>query len=151
MAVDAQCDKGITPAHAGKSKILRNCYLPSRDHPRTRGEKKFSLSLLTNRVGSPPHTRGKVDKNTGKTLYSGITPAHAGKSCLGKRIRWTSWDHPRTRGEKAIRRTYLLYLLGSPPHTRGKAVKFKCHNSITRITPAHAGKSSPLAIFFTAS
>ena len=70
---------GITPAHAGKS-FARNALQTScEDHPRTCGEKRFTLFLRHRFKGSPPHMRGK---GTGilQNLYRvGITPAHAGK------------------------------------------------------------------------
>ena len=72
----------------------------------------------------------------------GITPAHAGKS--------TSWvypnaiikDHPRTRGEKPSARCLPLNTVGSPPHTRGKALVLPHCPGVPGITPAHAGKRS---------
>ena len=54
-------DKGITPAHAGKSDgedIFTGC---KGDHPRTRGEKIHLQYLPLLSQGSPPHTRGKVN------------------------------------------------------------------------------------------
>ena len=80
-----------------------------------------------------------------RLIYQGITPAHAGK-------RWkSSWkgsfprDHPRTRGEKAVKVTDGVLVVGSPPHTRGKGPfwpEFACGRGIT---PAHAGKRQRIA------
>ena len=50
---------GITPAHAGKSKLGDNCTLGSRDHPRPCGEKHRKACGLTVKEGSPPPMRGK--------------------------------------------------------------------------------------------
>ena len=36
---------GITPAHAGKSKPMRTSQIIRRDHPRTRGEKRFLIKF----------------------------------------------------------------------------------------------------------
>ncbi len=50
---------GITPAHAGKSKM--------------------KCKTKKDAMGSPPHTRGKGRTRTGSPSPLGITPAHAGK------------------------------------------------------------------------
>ena len=50
---------GITPAHAGKSNVVRIVSVSLKDHPRTCGEKYLNNDLI--------YTRGR------------ITPAHAGK------------------------------------------------------------------------
>ena len=52
----------ITPAHAGKSSTTPPGTARQRDHPRTRGEKAGARGQSTAARGSPPHTRGKVDK-----------------------------------------------------------------------------------------
>ncbi len=73
-----------------------------------------------------------------------ITPAYTGKrlkigecSRLGK-------DHPRIHGEKEKTEVTSYEELGSPPHTRGKALN-RCNISNTyRITPAYTGKSDRL-------
>ena len=49
-------------------------------------------------------------------------------------------DHPRTCGEKRLKRHTREWLLGSPPHMRGKAERSSCNDHQPRITPAHAGK-----------
>ena len=69
----------ITPAHAGKSFFPDVWTFFSEDHPRTRGEKPFWYSGDSNRLGSPPHTRGKVSSASARSISHGITPAHAGK------------------------------------------------------------------------
>ena len=112
--------KGITPAHAGKSRPITWATSWHRDHPRTCGEKmQFNSGIVVNK-GSPPHMRGKVTRWPFSMAVTGITPAHAGKS-----YPW-SWqsppcqDHPRTCGEKGACQPLRLLDGG--------------------ITPAHAGK-----------
>ena len=131
----------ITPAHAGKS--LREVAegLRKEDHPRTRGEKKLPGETTKRSQGSPPHTRGKVEKRNVMTQASGITPAHAGKSISYCFCYWSCWDHPRTRGEKPSSCCFRVFRTGSPPHTRGKDQLVKANVFSGRITPAHAGKS----------
>ena len=71
---------GITPAHAGKSHRRHSRRCESRDHPRTRGEKRLPGFAAPAYSGSPPHTRGKGQTTRLHQATIGITPAHAGKS-----------------------------------------------------------------------
>ena len=80
------------------------------------------------------------------TVLIGITPAHAGKSCFLAGFLILGTDHPRTRGEKVIKKGFVYPVRGSPPHTRGKAMPHGIVVGSFRITPAHAGKS----VFFYA-
>ena len=136
------CILGITPAHAGKSFQPLSAPPDMRDHPRTRGEKRAKTRPEPHRAGSPPHTRGKATGKGTPANNEGITPAHAGKSHLFLRNLSGIKDHPRTRGEKREGLQASSYLRGSPPHTRGKADRFKAHMPTGGITPAHAGKST---------
>ena len=133
--------KGITPAHAGKSPAMSPGHITLRDHPRTCGEKGISDFSGNYEDGSPPHMRGKARSPLLFPGISRITPAHAGKSTFSRF--WTSnvEDHPRTCGEKCFLGKRLADGPGSPPHMRGKAVYSSPVSLLTRITPAHAGKS----------
>ena len=71
----------------------------------------------------------------------GITPAHAGKSGTFGFLIIHRRDHPRTRGEKPAAEEGGAEDEGSPPHTRGKDSVSLGGLAMTRITPAHAGKS----------
>mgnify|MGYP000014047356 CR=1 FL=1 len=86
--------------------------------------------------------RGKVQLVIFAGVVHGITPAYAGKRsaayCLGVRVE----DHPRLCGEKLTVQLYRFAVHGSPPPMRGKAPELPLVTSITRITPAYAGKSS---------
>ena len=54
---------GITPAHAGKSRVCRPDAEAVWDHPRACGEKIHTPPFHQQRMGSPPRMRGK-----GRTL-----------------------------------------------------------------------------------
>ncbi len=112
---------GITPAHAGKRKSKMTISIQKQDHPRTRGEKMAS--------------------NTYEAVGNRITPAHAGKSLQWVEAMCFVKDHPRTRGEKSASILTAGLVIGSPPHTRGKAEWRQKRIPQTGITPAHAGKS----------
>ena len=78
-AIDFTKNPRITPAHAGKSRKTPKVIGGIKDHPRTCGEKLVSLFLMFQKIGSPPHMRGKAFKESTATIATGITPAHAGK------------------------------------------------------------------------
>ena len=114
-------DCGITPAHAGKRSAW-NCQ-------------------LTHTSESPPHMRGKALTVCRRFSSLGITPAHAGKSRLSMALRKLYWDHPRTCGEKLLGAEHFTGKEGSPPHMRGKVIRYTNFVHVDGITPAHAGKS----------
>ena len=91
---------GITPACAGKSPPESDFAGHRWDHPRVCGEKTPDASSTTKSIGSPPRVRGKVGAVVCGVVYSGITPAYAGKSTLYS-------------GNRGV-------VLGSPPRMRGK-------------------------------
>ena len=70
----------ITPAHAGKRVAHINSAAQLQDHPRTCGEKHTVLNIKIDRIGSPPHMRGKGSAKAMGIKTIRITPAHAGKS-----------------------------------------------------------------------
>ena len=47
----------------------------NRDHPRVGGEKFHSAAEIDEKMGSPPHRRGKDPDKEYKTTRFGITPA----------------------------------------------------------------------------
>ena len=133
--------KGITPAHAGKSRPPTHDQLGRQDHPRTCGEKPAARNLPHSPGGSPPHMRGKAQITCPPSTCLGITPAHAGKSCSFVQMAVLIRDHPRTCGEKWFAARLRERMPGSPPHMRGKVCFSLRHARPDRITPAHAGKS----------
>ena len=131
----------ITPAHAGKSRPLSGRADGAQDHPRPCGEKFCACALALTVVGSPPPMRGKVTLSQPGSAWSGITPAHAGKSIIGVVVCIPHVDHPRPCGEKAYAHPARFAIPGSPPPMRGKAAGTARHLMGVGITPAHAGKS----------
>ena len=92
----------ITPAYAGKRKILAENGTGGRDHPRLCGE--------------------KADENVKSWLSRGITPAYAGKSQSKGNAACVRKDHPRLCGEKDHADSVHSRLPGSPPPMRGKGL-----------------------------
>ena len=135
-------DPGITPAWAGKSLCCCLVHRFPGDHPRMGGEKPFLFYGGSSDSGSPPHGRGKVHVLCLKGGNVGITPAWAGKSVISKAFANNHRDHPRMGGEKPRSYERGLFIVGSPPHGRGKARSQSTPPSRGRITPAWAGKRS---------
>ena len=69
----------ITPAYAGKSYSASVNRKFLQDHPRLRGEKIAITKIKSQKVGSPPLTRGKVKGGAVHEISERITPAYAGK------------------------------------------------------------------------
>ena len=84
--------------------------------------------------------RGKVSTFSPSVQVAGITPAHAGKSLPPAQSRAALRDHPRTCGEKIRPCSRGRFVLGSPPHMRGKEAGRAAPEAAGGITPAHAGK-----------
>ena len=75
---------GITPAHAGKTRIRAASAAWVWDHPRACGENISSSCSFQSFPGSPPRMRGKRPECAESTRAGGITPAHAGKTVVDK-------------------------------------------------------------------
>ena len=111
---------GITPAWAGKSVLVKTFLSVFGDHPRVGGEKKKWLLCRTSTQGSPPRGRGKAAVASSPQLWSGITPAWAGKSGTSNYYGILCEDHPRVGGEKVTDKLDRERAVGSPPRGRGK-------------------------------
>ena len=84
--------------------------------------------------------RGKGLSGLPPAGTAGITPAYAGKRCVGTETALLHQDHPRLCGEKGIPLSRLSRNSGSPPPMRGKDSLTVSHLVNVRITPAYAGK-----------
>ena len=142
--------RGITPAYAGKSLISQAPDRSRQDHPRLCGEKYLVSYHTVGAAGSPPPMRGKVTEAETVTKEDRITPAYAGKSPAGFSQYRDHWDHPRLCGEKILPFRDVPPQQGSPPPMRGKVKNSNDISMSERITPAYAGKSSSLSLFFHA-
>ena len=69
----------ITPAYAGKRRLISTQGDLRQDHPRLCGEKVVSFKYRLTAVGSPPPMRGKVGDDLRRNIRIRITPAYAGK------------------------------------------------------------------------
>ena len=131
----------ITPAYAGKSKIIKSVAICIGDHPRLCGEKAPKFSNKSKNRGSPPPMRGKGAEQDDKHGAIRITPAYAGKRQRRNICTYIGQDHPRLCGEKMITSYFVIMFLGSPPPMRGKGKHGAWAYRNYGITPAYAGKS----------
>ena len=136
----------ITPAHAGKTALTAQGMRPWTDHPRACGENLSRWLKALGYQGSPPRMRGKPLGWFTSQDYTGITPAHAGKTRKRQGMFMPKEDHPRACGENcAVLRTFYR-TFGSPPRMRGKPTRPASTEGANRITPAHAGKTVKLLL-----
>ena len=111
---------GITPACAGKRRLLLCPKCTKRDHPRVCGEKLFYAFYHVPCPGSPPRVRGKGIAYMRLSCLVRITPACAGKRKSYSKHKKHHRDHPRVCGEKIALQRRHGKQRGSPPRVRGK-------------------------------
>ena len=111
---------GLTPAFAGKT--LAEAGLPEHEwaHPRIRGEDAPFACDGREKLGSPPHSRGRRPCARPPCRRRGLTPAFAGKTARKSRLACGRRAHPRIRGEDIPCRRRSPAMTGSPPHSRGR-------------------------------
>ena len=80
--VGAGHDRGLIPAHAGKTIKAGTVAAIEAAHPRSRGENVVLRQLSGVTAGSSPLTRGKLGCASFRYKTSGLIPAHAGKTGL---------------------------------------------------------------------
>ena len=139
---------GITPACAGKTKMLPLKAGVSQDHPRVCG-KNLNVHPTPHRVmGSPPRVREKLKWVQKRTCKAGITPACAGKTLVLQSAPIAHRDHPRVCGKNLINCSSAGRSVGSPPRVREKQTSTSHSEGQNRITPACAGKTAfPMLIW----
>ena len=141
---------GLIPAHAGKTAPTVVPQVLKWAHPRSRGENPHARINGDKAGGSSPLTRRKpFDKGSDYNLER-LIPAHAGKTCQLTPGSTRVTAHPRSRGENAHPRsrgenkrsiTRLNLHEGSSPLTRGKRFQLSPRRWLSRLIPAHAGKT----------
>ena len=118
--------RGLIPAHAGKTGGVEVDEREDGAHPRSRGENVCADADRRARRGSSPLTRGKPITAARAVEFSGLIPAHAGKTSKTRMARLT-WP-------------------GSSPLTRGKPFLDLLADGDRGLIPAHAGKTGARAI-----
>ena len=78
---------------------------------------------------------------TAGAAWQDLIPAHAGKTCSGRRKQPRTRAHPRSRGENHPSHQAAASRMGSSPLTRGKRRRPHPPPPRCRLIPAHAGKT----------
>ena len=134
-------NRGLIPAHAGKTWSSRKVARPIRAHPRSRGENFGQKTNDPGAKGSSPLTRGKHARGVDRVNDEGLIPAHAGKTPDASRSVCMARAHPRSRGENRAFTNACSVVLGSSPLTRGKPCARGSGRVEIGLIPAHAGKT----------
>ena len=134
--------RGLIPAHAGKTYFRCLANWLSAAHPRSRGENAATRSTASPTAGSSPLTRGKPRRRARRGRVRRLIPAHAGKTTRPINSRKRLKAHPRSRGENADDACGAGECGGSSPLTRGKHRIQGNLQDEARLIPAHAGKTS---------
>ena len=133
----------LIPAHAGKTGGECGHHLVAPAHPRSRGENVVRENLCRNPSGSSPLTRGKPVRVGHAYWWSGLIPAHAGKTSSLTDRQTPRPAHPRSRGENQHDGPVTVEAHGSSPLTRGKRCLVWSARFFDGLIPAHAGKTGP--------
>ena len=136
------CRCRLIPAHAGKTTSDGPRNRRGAAHPRSRGENDRDAATAVAFTGSSPLTRGKPTGVSVEGAGHRLIPAHAGKTTVPEATRASSPAHPRSRGENCLRTAPPRAHTGSSPLTRGKRPRRRLFTSVSRLIPAHAGKTS---------
>ena len=131
----------LIPAHAGKTRSTPAPGTSSRAHPRSRGENDHVAEFLAATPGSSPLTRGKHAVDRRALVEERLIPAHAGKTVGIATESLVPTAHPRSRGENLITTRRIVCPRGSSPLTRGKPYIQTLAGQLSRLIPAHAGKT----------
>ena len=132
---------GLIPAHAGKTGQGAHGAFFEGAHPRSRGENIQLMTCPKVEAGSSPLTRGKLQSGACRSLYPGLIPAHAGKTCPTRGGTAPRRAHPRSRGENVRPAARGVAYDGSSPLTRGKRSPVYPAGHTRGLIPAHAGKT----------
>ena len=106
-----------------------------------RGENAKSQGYRRPEQGTPPLARGKLEGPHRHLGRAGNTPACAGKTWSPAPDSTNGWEHPRLRGENDQALNGSNVRSGTPPLARGNLAFPWAGMSMSRNTPACAGKT----------
>ena len=132
---------GIIPALAGNT--CPSGWPRSRqwDHPRSRGEYPWPMTLILRDSGSSPLSRGILRLQGCQFSEERIIPALAGNTLQHRPRHRAPGDHPRSRGEYPHSPPSCPSRTGSSPLSRGIPATSPASPGRSRIIPALAGNT----------
>ena len=92
-------------------------------------------------AGSSPLSRGIHGDQYASGLMGRIIPALAGNTPAQEHMLYSTWDHPRSRGEYSMRVVTIFDTKGSSPLSRGIPASSGASCATPRIIPALAGNT----------
>ena len=113
-----RCNKGITPAYAGKTQGFEKFRQSAKDHPRVCGKDYFFTLMMSLKKGSPPRIRERPSPKSPLVRGQRITPAYAGKTDMSRVRQESREDHPRVCGKDCNLNNQSKRDKGSPPRMR---------------------------------
>ncbi len=135
-------EPGIIPACAGSTDVPALVDDLIGDHPRLRGEHRFSRRQSAGSWGSSPLARGALSEHGEHGARQGIIPACAGSTTVSRRGAPRTWDHPRLRGEHISSDSGIVEIEGSSPLARGALADKHGVSERAGIIPACAGSTA---------
>ena len=133
---------GIISACAGNTPRRSRRGATSWDHPRVCGEHCMSPSVTAACMGSSPRVRGTLLRDCGRDDRTGIIPACAGNTLIGRGALPRSGDHPRVCGEHPGGHEVEWDRSGSSPRVRGTPGRGGHNPNRVGIIPACAGNTA---------
>ena len=134
--------RGLIPAHAGKTGCRRASRPVAWAHPRSRGENLARSRAKRRLPGSSPLTRGKLSQPQQVRHRQGLIPAHAGKTLSLQAYYPLPGAHPRSRGENEAGDEKGSTFDGSSPLTRGKRLGRSRRSFPRRAHPRSRGENT---------
>ena len=132
---------GTIPAFAGSTGSSQPPRSSGRDHPRIRGEHRWSWRRSTGSSGPSPHSRGAQINAYGVDANEGTIPAFAGSTVAWACAHVRGGDHPRIRGEHSTSASRTRCGTGPSPHSRGARPGRDVRARVERTIPAFAGST----------
>ena len=133
--------KGIIPACAGNTGVLKGSTPSGGDHPRLRGEHAVGWTAFRFTSGSSPPARGTPQGSWQSQKSTGIIPACAGNTWRLSEMTKLIRDHPRLRGEHTTKNNNPNQERGSSPPARGTHSLKPDRRPRPGIIPACAGNT----------
>ena len=142
--IAGRAQRRFIPACAGNALFADQITSLMSVHPRMRGERVGSSTVVPRVSGSSPHARGTPGNDATVTCTGRFIPACAGNAFRWFLYRCTNSVHPRMRGERWTKVSKYRALFGSSPHARGTLAGGVNGLDCRRFIPACAGNAGRL-------